>query len=337
MANKASIAAVLLVLCVLPGWAQEAEKKDLRTFWICWENDHFVQTDRGFTNGLKLTWLSADRVMTGAGSLLDKLMFAIRPEFLHFRSYSLRQDMFTPADLTRVELIVQDRPYAGHLEFELGAYSLSQRRSTYRGLGVGIVGPLSLAEHAQKLIHLSRRPDWPEGWHHQLKNELAIQLYSENKWKPSVVGGNKGLGLDLIPQWGGALGNVYAYAHAGLQARLGLNLPDDFGVSPLRPAGSSGPGFSERDMGRSGRTYDGFYFFAVCDAQFVARNILLDGNTFQESHSVHKEPFIGYLQVGLGAKVSHIHITFGLAAWSKLFKTQEYRQIYGLLNIFYSF
>lgn len=337
MLKKVVITALILVLCVPLASAQEISQKGLRTFWICWENDHFVQTDRGFTNGLKLTWLSAEKDLSGAKSWLDRLLFVFKPDFRHFRSYSLRQDMFTPDDLTEVELVEWDRPYAGYLEFELGAHSQSRFRAAYWGLSLGVVGPLSLAEHAQKLIHLSGRPDWPEGWSHQLKNELAVQVYSENKWKISLAERAKGLGLDIIPQWGGGLGNVYVYAHSGFQVRLGLNLPGNFGAPLLRPGGSSGPGFSEREPDRTGRIYDSIYLFAVCDAQFVARNIFLDGNTFRESHAVDKETLTGYLQIGMGAKVSIFHITFGLAAWSRLFKTQERRLIYGLVNIFYSF
>ena len=337
MRIKTLVAVLIAVLCVLPGSAQEISHKGLRTFWICWENDHFVQTDRGFTNGLKLTWLSAEKEMSGTKSLLDRLMFVFKPDFRHFRSYSLRQNMFTPDDLTKVELIEWDRPYAGFLEFELGAHSLSRFRAAYWGLSLGVVGPLSLAEHAQKLIHLSGRPDWPEGWNHQLKNELALQLYSENKWKKSLAGRTRGPGLDIIPHVGGGLGNVYTYAHSGFQVRLGLNLPEDFGKPLLRPGGSSGPCFSERDPGRAGRAYDSFYLFAACDAQFIVRNIFLDGNTFRESHTVDKEALTGYLQIGLGAKVGIFHITWGCVAWSRLFKTQENRLIYGLVNIFYSF
>jgi lipid A 3-O-deacylase len=337
MRIKTLIVALILGLCVLPVFAKEAGNEGLGTFWICWENDHFVQTDRGFTNGLKLTWITADKEMPGAKSWLDRQIFVLKPGFKHFRSYSLRQDMFTPDDLTEVELIEWGRPYAGYLEFELGAHSLSRFRAAYWGLSVGVVGPLSVAEHAQKLIHLSGRPDWPEGWQHQLKNELAVQLYSENKWRISLAGREKGPGLDIIPQVGGGLGNVYTYAHSGFQVRLGLNLPENFGTPLLRPGGSCGPGFSERDPDRAGRIYDSFYLFAVCDAQFVVRNIFLDGNTFRESHAVDKEALTGYLYIGLGAKVSIFHITFGLAAWSRLFKTQEKRLIYGLVNIFYSF
>lgn len=336
-AKKALTAALFLALVGLPGFARDTNREGMRTFWICWENDHFVQTDRGFTNGLKLAWLSAEMKMSESPSLLDRLMFIQKSDFTHFRSYSLRQDMFTPDDLTAADLIEKDRPYAGFLEFELGAVSLSRTRTAYTGLSLGTVGSLSLAECAQKLIHSSGRPDWPQGWSHQLKNELALQLYLEHKVKYSVLGGINGPGLDFIPQWGGGLGNVYTYAHAGLQIRFGLNLPADFGIPPLRPGGSCGPGFSDRDGDKTGRTYDSIYFYAVLDAQGIARNIFLDGNTFRDSHSVEKQALVGNFQIGLGAKVSIFHITFGIVTWSKLYKTQENGSVYGLINIFYSF
>lgn len=337
MRIKASIAAFVMVVCVFPAVARETDPKGVRTFWISWENDHFARTDRGFTNGLKLAWIPPEKQKGDDKFFLDRLMFVSRPDFSHFRAYSLRQDMFTADDLTVSGLIEEDRPYAGFLEFELGAYSLSRFRAIYWGLSLGIVGPLSLAEHAQKLIHSSGRPDWPEGWQHQLKNELVVQLYAENKWKKIIPAGIRGLGLDLIPQCGAGLGNAYTYAHAGLQVRLGLNLPEDFGVPPLRPGGSGGPGFPDREPERAGRAYDSVYLYAALDGQGIVRNVFLDGNTFRESHSVDKKTFAGYLQVGLGARISIFQFTFALVGWSKQYETQKNRSVYGLVNLYYSF
>jgi lipid A 3-O-deacylase len=336
MLKKIPTAVLVLVFFCFSGSAQETNGKGLRTFWISWENDHFVQTDRGFTNGLKLTWISGDKDISGS-SFFDRLAFVLKSDFRHFRSYSLRQDMFTPDDLTVADLLEQDRPYAGFLAFEIGAHSVSPSRAVFWGLSVGIVGPLSLAEQAQKMIHSSGRAEWPEGWQHQLENELAVGLQCLNKWKQTLIGGEKGLGLDLIPHAGGGLGNVYTYVHSGLQVRLGWNLPLDFGVPLLCPGGSSGAGFSDRDAGRAGKEYDSFYLFAVGDIQTVLRNIFLDGNSFRDSHSVKKENFAAYLQLGLGAKVSVFHVTLGCAAWTRLFETQRKRQIYAIMNIYYSF
>ena len=43
--------------------------------------------------------------------------------------------------------------------------------------------------------------------------------------------------FDVIPHFGFS-GNVATYANAGLK-RAGWGLPDDFGTSPIRPAGDN--------------------------------------------------------------------------------------------------
>lgn len=316
---------------------QAREDKGLGTFWVCWENDSLVNTDRGFTNGLKLTWISPFLENSSKKAWLNRMPFLFRPGRRHALSLSLRQDMFTPDDLKRADLNEEDRPYAGYLGFELGIYNLNHNRMSFLGIGLGIVGPLSLAEKTQKFVHTYDSADWPEGWHHQLKNELAAQLVYERKWRMAVFGEKKGLGLKFVPQAGGGLGNVYTYGHAGLQVHLGWNLPDDFGLPFLQPGGDSAGGFFERDPARSGQEYDGIYLFTALDGQVVLRNIFLDGNTFRESHRVEKESLTAYLLVGLGAKVSNFNLSMACVAWTRLFKTQVNRQIYVITSISHSF
>jgi lipid A 3-O-deacylase len=166
---------------------------------------------------------------------------------------------------------------------------------------------------------------------------VAVQLMYENRGKLVLFGRKKGLGLDIIPHVAGGLGNVFTYANAGFQARIGWNLPRDFGLPPLRPGGSSGVGLFDRDPARAGREFDGIYLFTALDGQLVLRNIFLDGNTFRDSHSVKKDRVTGNFQLGLGIKISYLNLSLAYVRWSRLFESQKNRQAYLITNFSYSF
>lgn len=323
-------------LCTALG-AQSVER-GLRTFWLCWENDTLLHIDRGFTNGLKLTWISK-KFDNPRDNVLFGWMPSVRKSgFKHMFSYSFRQDVFTPDDLSRVDLDENDRPFAGYLNFEVGVHSLNDTRMSSFSFSMGAVGPLSFAEQAQKFIHRKAPSEhYPQGWQHQLKNEPAIQVLYESRNKLSLFGRKNGLGFDLISHMGGGLGNVYSYANVGFQVRLGWNLPGDFGQPLLRPGGSSGVTVFDRKSSRGSQDQGGLYLFVALDGQFVLRNIFLDGNTFTESHNVKKDLLTGNYQIGCGIKINNLYLNAACAMWSRTFKTQMNNQSYVILSLAYSF
>ncbi|MCJ7583120.1 MAG: lipid A deacylase LpxR family protein, partial [Candidatus Aminicenantes bacterium] len=144
-------------------------------------------------------------------------------------------------------------------------------------------------------------------------------------------------GFDLISHAGGGVGNVYTYAHAGFQVRLGWNLPGDFGQPTLRPGGSSGVTVFDCESAQGDQEHDGLYIFAALDGQFVPRNIFLDGNTFASSHRVEKDLWTGNIQIGSGIKVHHLTMNVAYAKWSRIFETQINHQAYVIMNLAYSF
>ena len=57
----------------------------------------------------------------------------------------------------------------------------------------------------------------------------------------------------------------------------------------------------------------GWYLFAGVEGRAIAHNIFLDGNTFRDSRSVDKKPFVADLQVGVAltwrtARLSYAHV-----------------------------
>ena len=108
-----------------------------------------------------------------------------------------------------------DRPYAGWLYG--GVSFISKNESVLDTLEVqfGVVGPWSLAEESQRLVHDIRNLKSPQGWDNQLNNEPGLELIYEHKRRVLRSSNATGVGYDMITHAGGALGNVFTYLNAG--------------------------------------------------------------------------------------------------------------------------
>ena len=109
-------------------------------------------------------------------------------------------------------------------------------------------------------------------------------------------------------------------------ARLGINLPDDFGPMRLEP-GLPGSGFFEPNGDLSA------YIFAGVDGRVVGRNIFLDGNTWQRSASVEKRTLVGDLQVGAAISLGGTRLSFTHVFRSKEFATQPSADQFGAVSL----
>ncbi len=118
--------------------------------------------------------------------------------------------------------------------------------------------------------------------------------------------------FDIEPHFGAAIGNVYDYANAGAMARIGFNLPDDFGPLRMEPS-LPGSSFFTIEDGLSA------YIFGGVDARAIARNIFLDGNSFEASRSVSKIPVTLDFQLGAAIAFDSFRLSF-----THVWRTKEY-------------
>ena len=224
--------------------------------------------------------------------------------------FSIGQNMYTPADISRSDLIVNDRPYAGWTYGAAAFHTRSKEWMDTIELQLGMIGPQSYADETQKAVHDLRDLQRPNGWEHQLKNEPGVVAIYERKWQLPPIFRHGNFAMDGISHLGGSLGNVSTYANTGVETRLGWNLPDDFGVSLIRPAGNTA--FSVKQQ-------QGGYFFAAINTRVVLRNIFLDGNTFADSHSVSKRPIVADLAGGAAIYFKQMKLT-----WTQVLRTKEF-------------
>ena len=186
----------MLVLIVSPQFTESAEVNPwTHTFYF--ENDLFNGTDSNYTNGVKYSVISPD-LSPGApqGTLPKKVLEYVHkiplirespPEYSNQVEFSFGQNMYTPTDISRSGLIKDDRPYAGWLYISTSYHRKYSTENPVKfmdtvELQFGVIGPASLAEDTQRIVHQWRGIETAKGWDHQLKNEPGIAAIFERKW-----------------------------------------------------------------------------------------------------------------------------------------------------------
>jgi len=336
--------AALLLVSGLMGPPQGGAPPATRSPWVFnlyVENDFFAGADDGYTNGIKLVWVSpeigdgpdqapAPRWLSGAARRLPLAPPAGARRFL---SLFVGQNMYTPGDITRTDLVSDDRPYAGITYGGVGFHAVGERSMDSLEIQAGLVGPHSYAGDIQTLWHRAFGWTPPRGWAHQLRDEPILGAIYGHKWKVLPTPENPGFGHDAIIDAGGSLSNALTGARAGAEFRAGWNLPRDFGTSYIQPGSESCALFEARDARRTGGPNWGLHFFAALDAQAVARNIFLDGNTFTDSHRVDKKTFVGGLGAGLAFRYRRFRLNFSYVWRTREFEGQKEQPLFGSFNL----
>ena len=318
-------AALLLASVCGTAYAAEEESEG-GTFSILFENDIFYHTDRDYTNGVQLAWTtSPDQSSDWATRTARMLPFFSETGEVR-TNYALGQNIYTPSNLHLSDPLPTDRPYAGFLYLGLGVIDETDQQLDQAQLQLGVVGPDSLAEESQTFVHRIIHGTLPQGWPFQLRNEPAVVLIDEKTWRALESGKLLGFSFDIDPHVGGAVGNVYDYANAGAMARIGFDLPDDYGPVRIEP---SLPGSNYFEPTGS----FGWYIFAGIDARAIARNIFLDGNTWQASRHVDKLPFVGDAQLGAAIAFDRFRLTYTHVFRTKEFRTQPHSDQFGAINL----
>lgn len=296
-------------------------------FTLYFENDYFGGTDRHYTNGVKFSWMSADLDTWGQKgwrkAFVDCLPFVNRPGGQKNFGFAFGQNIYTPQDTDAFVPDPKDRPYAGWSYLEFSFLSKTESILDTLSFQIGVVGPHSYADDTQRLIHEWLNDSRPNGWDYQLEDEVGVNIVFERKWRMFARAGET-FGIDFVPHAGFSVGNVQTYANLGGMLRLGLNLPSDFGVELIRPAGGGNSPTDDLDPRVAKNRNWSFYIFGGADGRAVARDIFLDGNTFEDSRSVDKEPLVADLSYGFGLIAGRWQFTFTQVFRTREFKTQPF-------------
>lgn len=245
---------------------------------VDWQNDIFKfqkNHDRWLTNSLEVA--------------------ADTPE----RSIGAGQRIYTPDDKRALDIIEDDRPYAGY------AYAFGELRELETShtdsirLELGIVGPSARAEEVQNSVHRILGQQEFLGWANQLRDEPTANVHARRTWH---VIRDKPVTVDTYAE--AAAGNVFTATLGGVRTQWRYGQGDWWGM-----------------------------LFAGLEAQAKARDMFLDGNSHKSSHSVEKHTGVGLSFAGycLGYK----RFFFGyLFSWvTREFKGQDQGHSWGNVKL----
>ena len=321
---------LLFVVCLFLSPFASAQTPPKGTLSLLIENDKFTGTDRHYTNGLQLGYLSAKDVVPRWLRSAAQYLPGIDDEAALRAGYVLGHSIFTPDDIESSQTVPEQRPYAAWLYGGVAVVAETATRLDTWELDLGIVGPSARGEDIQNGFHQLIGVDEANGWDNQLQDEFGYALIYERKWRNLWEHRGTGLGVDFIPHFGLSLGNIATFANLGATFRVGKDLPNDFGAPRIRPSLPGSNFFLPRDR-------FGWYLFAGVDGRAVAQNIFLDGNTHKDSLSVDKEVLVGDVQAGLVFNLGRMRLSYTYVIRSREYEEQEHSDRFGSIGLSFKF
>ncbi len=333
------------------GMAQSAPQASVDTDWtinVLEEDDFWApdNRDRHYTHGIRFSTTTGD-VQQAEWEAPFNWLAAVTPAFAlpsgigaspgvsrRYNLIPLGQNIYTPENGGLINPNPRDRPYAGWAYAGIGLMQdTSGETFEELALKLGLVGPGSLANRTQTRFHLLINVGTFKGWHAQLRNEPAADLYFEKKWRYfhplNSQDPHKEWGWEIIPQAGARVGNVYDYLAGGSMIRIGRNLFVDYG--PPHIDLNTGADYFNPVRATVGDA--AFYAFIGGETRIVGHNIFLDGNDFTASPSVAKRSLVGDFEAGLAASWRHFRMSYTYVYRSQEFFHQHAPDHYGSLNL----
>ncbi len=329
---------LLALLLQAQAVGSEGEGRGYLTFYL--DNDLFAGTDRNYTNGVRLSWISEGEPLFNfapAKGFLEDLIsepdwlarFGLLSGFnpdkvqegkLEFNyGLSLTQLMFTPEDFESPTQPIGERRYAGWLGLGFSVHARDEKAINSAEIILGTTGSWSLAKEAQDLIHDIRDIERFEGWGDQIPNEITLDFSFLQKRRATFLpDGPRGLRADGLFEWGTRLGTFRTGARLGGFFRLGFNLPADFSDPRLSALAYSHRYFGS-DKGR-GRDWSAYLLFGLT-GNAILHDATLDGPLFRSFDTGNtREPWVGDLFAGFGLRWRIVEFSYVHTWRSREFK-----------------
>jgi lipid A 3-O-deacylase len=306
---------------------------ELKSFNYSMENDAVVDTDFGYTHGARISLLYY-RGDTNDSYL--NIPFSSYKNTNNFISIAYANQMYNPSDINESSLIENDRPYAGYSYLEIGLHQATKSVLDSLSVELGVVGPSSGMESLQNSIHNVLGAHNANGWDNQLKDEYILQLNYMRRWR-LVYDDIAKLNSVLVPYLGANLGNRSTKLSAGSLYRVGVNIPSDFGVNSMNEGGFSSVPTHSKSIVNNSSNWSLFLNLAA-GANLVLRDIFLDGNTFEDSHSVDKNILNAYVMAGFTFRYKHFSLDFFHNYYTKEYDNRALNETYkGFSSIIFTY
>lgn len=322
------------------------------TFYL--DNDLFSGTDRDYTNGARLSWISGNRPVAELGGIqryLRRLIgdesspaafqklsgFASASGISYNYGVAFTQLMYTPEDPLTATLIQDERPYAGVALLGFSLHAMDESVLNTVALSVGIAGRHAFAEETQDFIHSLRGVEKFNGWDNQVPNEVLINLRLNQKRRLSFVDYENGMfAIDGFRESAIAIGNFRTEALIGGMVRIGFNLPVEFSDPRLSPDAYSHKLFQSDRMQDSKWSV---YSMLGVRGSAIAHDVSLDGPLFRGGFEtgVDRRPFTAEAYLGFGVRLTDWELSYVHTYRTKEFNTQSGGPSFGSIAIRKSF
>ena len=323
---------LLLLTSLITLSSLQAETWDFSRADFTFENDADIREDSGYTEGAKVSFMMHREDLNNTWF---QIPFSSAYKREHFISFAIAQQMFTPEDLDAIDPVTGDRPYAGWLYLQSALHQSSDKNLDSLRFKIGMVGQHSYMEEVQKFIHwLIGSPD-PNGWGNQVGSRVGVQLDYEHKWR-YVPDDIWNVESDIIPFVSGELGNVAVKANVGVMLRLGYNIPNDFGSSPIDEYGENGIPTTAKVSYRHKNKWH-YYFNFGAGGSVVLYDVFLDAVLLQGEPQVDKNYAKAFGSYGASLGYGSFEVNYIRTHYTKEYKTQNLLTNYGSLVFVYKF
>ena len=302
---------ILLLFVSISVFAQNIELKE---FHFISENDGDFGQDNDYTFGSEI------------GALFS---LPYEKDTINNYYFSLNYDwqMYTPKNLQIPNIILDDRPYAGYQYIKASLHQTNKQRVQTLSLQMGLIGPDTHMQQVQNTVHSLIGSPHANGWENQLKNEFIMQLNYSYRQFLEFNHNNV-----ILPEAGFELGNASIKGYAMVLYRWGNDVRSDFGTSLM-----DNTNYYKIPRTRKSEKKWRYSLQLSLKANFIVRDIFLDGNTIQDSHSVKKENFTAELGYGANISYKNWNLSYLRKHLTKEFTTQNRYHNYGSLIIGYDF
>ncbi|WP_077530071.1 lipid A deacylase LpxR family protein [Vreelandella utahensis] len=303
------------------------------TLSLSWDNDLLTGEDKGYTNGLRISYLgeAAEKssdcspCLSGqARDALDPLPGVGASGNNHALAWSLRQLMITPQDIERREPQYDDIPYTGHLSGSVTLWSWDDRSITGYGVSAGVIGPDSLAEEAQEWVHGITGSTDPRGWENQLGTDWVGGIQAQHARRAFKTGKSDGLQQDLNWLVSAEAGNFISNAQIGAGWRFGTNLPDNFITDYAGLSSSVGmPGLLDAPG-------PGWSVFIGVLGEWIPYSYLDERSG---RYQYDQEPLVGHAGIGASLHTRDVHFSVSLRTTTSQDATNKEPLSFGTVSL----
>lgn len=286
------------------------------------ENDAYlaIKQDRYYTNGLFLYFRSALKPSKkqDTSKLIKKIW-----------SISAGQKMYNAQSGYVPNINYIDRPFAGYLYGATSLQWLFKNENIFKAeVQGGILGPSALGEEGQELYHKLFGFYELNGWQHQVKDEIALNLVL-NYDRLLYRSASKQIDFSLPVE--ARIGNTFSGINTGVLFRTG-------NLNPLYHSSTTHSNVATYKA--ENVAFKELYFFLKPSLDLVLYDATISGGLFREDKgdvTYDTKPVVFSQELGVAYSQKRWTLNFSLIFKSKEVESAAKAHQYGIIDIFYRF